>query len=573
MSSQSESLTVQQQGIYTTHTLVPIVTASSIATNDSRRPLRKRSTHTLTRAEEGQGQSYPEPIARRRTTVASQQSLQGGVRTQSGWEAIKNALARVNWNNPFTPAKKLAPSPNISTSIRNIIFYSWFNLLLSFIPVSFTLHFAVPEQHAAIFSTSFIGIIPLAHLLSFATEEVSLRVGQAMAGLINATLGNVVELIVAIIALIHCELDIVQSSLIGSILGNLLLVLGMCFFLGGMRFSEQGFAMGAAQLNSSLLTLSVVAVLLPMLYKFSADSSGADEIQTQVQILRFSHGMALILLFGNLSLPFSFVSNAHYGAVYGGYLVFQLVSHKEVYADDSADILISTPWIRDRVSAGQCESPTVELQVFPPTPTTRVPPVAPMQCANLTSEPEETESRTGLQAIREQSEQIPTPELHIAVCLGLLVIVTVLVALVAEYLVDSINGLTESGKVSKAFVGIVLLPIAGNIAEHVSAVTSSVKDKLTLSLSIAVGSSIQIALFVIPLIVIVGWGADKPMSFLFDPMQAVCLLLAVLTVNYVVADGKSNWLEGMILIALYCIIGTLFFFYSTPTQAIALACK
>ncbi len=138
-----------------------------------------------------------------------------------------------------------------------IIKASWLNVLLVFIPVSWALHFAGTSD-TVVFVMSFLAIIPLAKLLGFGTEELSLRVGQTIGGLLNATLGNVVELIVAILALVKCELQIVQSSLLGSILSNVLLVLGMCFFAGGLRFSEQSFGDAGAQINSSLLLISVI---------------------------------------------------------------------------------------------------------------------------------------------------------------------------------------------------------------------------------------------------------------------------------------------------------------------------
>ncbi|KAJ7806833.1 Calcium/proton exchanger [Mycena leptocephala] len=417
------------------------------------------------------------------------------------------------------PADELGPIPNIRDSLWAIVKSSpVLNPLLIFIPVSWTLNFVMPNQHAAIFFTGFVAIIPLAKLLAFATDELSLRVGQALAGLINATLGNIVELIVAIVALRQCELEIVQSSLIGSILSNLLLVLGMCFFCGGIKFSEQGFAAGAAQLNSSLLTLSVVAVLLPAAYQMTQKTDGpaptAATEATQAQILKFSHGIALILLF-----------------IYVCYLVFQLGSHTGMYKDDSTDIIKSTAYKR--------QTPPIDDST------------GDIQLQNVTQEPMSIEDD-------DESEH---PQLNGWVCMGLLAVVTALVAVTAEFLVASINGLTASGMITKEFVGIILLPIVGNAAEHVSAVTVSVKDKLTLSMGVAVGSSIQIALFVIPFIVVVAWGMGKPMTLLFDPYEAICLFLAVLTVNYVVQDGKSNWLEGMILMCLYMILATLFFFY------------
>ncbi|KAK7046520.1 Calcium/proton exchanger [Favolaschia claudopus] len=427
------------------------------------------------------------------------------------------------------PAEELGPTPGVKQSLRAVLLSSFLNVFLICIPACWLLHWLAPQQYAAIFFTGFIAILPLAKLLAFATDELSLRVGQALAGLINATLGNSVELIVAIVALTKCELEIVQSSLIGSVLSNLLLVLGMCFFLGGIKFSEQGFAAGAAQLSSSLLTLSVVAVLLPAAYRMSLKENSINHSaeSSQTQILKFSHGIALILLF-----------------MYGCYLLFQLCSHAAMYQDDSADIVKSTTYNHEQKS--------------PITPSTKAPNHESVMnqdiIASETSEPEEADN----------SEH---PQLNGWVCTGLLLVVTALVALTAEFLVGSINGLTASGALTKEFVGIILLPIVGNAAEHVTAVTVARKDKLTLSMGVAVGSSIQIALFVIPLTVVVGWMIGKPMTLFFDPYEAVCLFLAVLTVNYVVQDGKSNWLEGMILMCLYAILATLFFFYPGMSSA------
>jgi len=224
------------------------------------------------------------------------------------------------------PQKPLAPPPSALQSLKAILLASWLNVLLLCIPVSWALHFALPSSNTKdtlVFVFSFLSIIPLAKLLSFATEELSLRVGQTLAGLLNATLGNAVELIVAIIALVKCELAIVQSSLVGSILSNLLLVLGMCFFAGGLKYSEQGFGASAAQLNSSLLTISVIAILLPAAFNFTANS--LTDAETQRDLLSVSHGVALILLI-----------------IYAGYLWFQLYSHTSLYNDDGGDVAKST---------------------------------------------------------------------------------------------------------------------------------------------------------------------------------------------------------------------------------------
>ncbi|KAJ7849304.1 calcium/proton exchanger [Mycena leptocephala] len=379
------------------------------------------------------------------------------------------------------------------------------NVLLVFIPISWAFNFADKDKQVLIFVFSFLAIIPLAKLLAFATDELSIRVGQTLAGLLNATLGNAVELIVAIIALTKCELSIVQSSLIGSILSNLLLVLGMCFFAGGIKFSEQGFGASATQLNSSLLTISVIAILLPNAFRFAVTPQSDPD--AGLDILKVSHGVALILLF-----------------IYGSYLFFQLYSHATLYVDGGDDFK-STKY------------PSKEKN------------------KDRTGR---TGTGTGTDLGNEDAEK---PQLSLLMTIGLLAVVTVFVAVTAEWLVDSIGGLVEGGAITKEFVGVILLPIVGNAAEHVTAVTVSVKDKLTLSLGVAAGSSIQIALFVIPFMVVLGWILGKPLTMLFDPFESIAVFLAVMTVNYVVQDGRSNWLEGMILMCLYVILGTTFFFY------------
>lgn len=427
------------------------------------------------------------------------------------------------------PEHKVGKPPGIWKELRAIALGSWINVLLVFIPVSWALHFATPDNYTLVFVFSFLAIIPLAKLLAFATDELSIRVGQTLAGLLNATLGNAVELIVAIIALVKCEIRVVQSSLLGSILSNLLLVLGMCFFAGGTRFSEQGFGISASQLNSSLLTLSVIGLLIPAAYDMVAGNNnitGYGVATEQVDILKVSHGVAVVLLF-----------------IYLAYLVFQLFSHKSLYDDTDNDGKPKTIHyagkLRKKAEAG-VQEPSTDSNL-----------------ASAIASDVETGTFESETAVEEEE----VPQLSVLVTVILLACVTVLVAITAEWLVDSINGLASTGKISKEFIGLILLPIVGNAAEHVTAVAVSVKDKLTLSLGVAVGSSIQIALFVIPFIVILGWIIGKPMTLLFDPFESIVLFLSVLTVNYVVQDGKSNWLEGMILMCLYLVIAVVFWFY------------
>ncbi|KAJ7637708.1 Sodium/calcium exchanger protein-domain-containing protein [Mycena polygramma] len=455
------------------------------------------------------------------TTRSSMRARRSGTGENEGGSTRTFNLARAA-TTLFTPEKKIAKAPSVLVSIRSIITASWLNVLLIFIPLSWAFHFAQKDNDTLIFVFSFLAIIPLAKLLAFATDELSMRVGQTLAGLLNATLGNAVELIVAIIALLKCQLGIVQSSLIGSILSNLLLVLGMCFFAGGIKYSEQGFGASATQLNSSLLTISVIAVLLPAAFRFSITTTSDPDSGND--ILKVSHGVALILLF-----------------IYGAYLFFQLYTHATMYGDESGDIVPSTKYIprekKHKAGANGVNGTSTDI-------------------ATTSTAPTDVENGS---PVEEEEEEVP--QLSVYMTIGLLAVVTVFVALTAEWLVDSIDGLTQKGGISKEFVGVILLPIVGNAAEHVTAVSVSVKDKLTLSLGVAVGSSIQIALFVIPFIVTLAWILGKPLTMLFDPFESIALFLAVLTVNYVVQDGRSNWLEGLLLMCLYIILGTSFYFY------------
>ncbi|KAI9511839.1 calcium/proton exchanger [Russula earlei] len=469
-------------------------------------------------------------------TFPSQQPMAGdkppGKLSRRPWNFFATALNAIKHNLETKPL----PAPGVRESILAIVKTSWLNVLLIFIPLSWIFHF-LHLSNTLIFVFSFLAIIPLAKLLAFATDDLSMRLGQTLAGLLNATLGNAVELIVAIIALVKCELSVVQSSLVGSILSNLLLVLGMCFFAGGTRFSEQGFGISAVQLNSSLLTLSVIAVLLPAAFHNAVQpSDGVPDPLTNAQegddILSISHGVAVILLF-----------------IYLCYLVFQLVSHKDLYKDDASTIQQTVPYRGKMARRLHTHDPESH-------PASSSPPPDHRSEAGQTGDDDEK------------------PKMGVRTTIVLLGVVTVVVAVTAEFLVDSIDGLTSTGHISKGFVGLILLPIVGNAAEHVTAVAVSVKDKLTLSLGVAVGSSIQIALFVIPFTVVLGWILNKPLTLLFDPFESIVLFLAVLTVNYVVQDGKSNWLEGMILMCLYLIVAVVFWYYPVSDPAGILAtCK
>ncbi|KKA30038.1 hypothetical protein TD95_001508 [Thielaviopsis punctulata] len=375
---------------------------------------------------------------------------------------------------------------------------SYVNFLLIAVPFGII----AGENHwesTLVFSINFFAIIPLAAVLSFATEEISMKLGETLGGLLNATFGNAVELIVSIVALRDGQIEVVQASMLGSILSNLLLVMGMCFFFGGLKNMndtnghgrEQTFASATAQTTCSMMTLSAASLVIPAALSSVLQGTSDDGEQAKA-ILTLSHYTAIILL-----------------ALYVMYLVFQLKTHKNLF-DGSVDPVTSIS---------------------------------------------DTETAISHNEIEEEEEPILSPYAAI----GVLVVTTILVSICADYLVGSIDDLVEQAHISKSFIGLILIPIVGNAAEHVTAVVVAVRDKMDLAMGVAIGSSIQIALLVTPFLVIVGWIMGQPMTLHFEMFQTVAFAFSVLVVTYTVLDGRSNYLEGAMLMGLYIIIAIAFY--------------
>ncbi|KAL2023388.1 hypothetical protein VTK56DRAFT_2745 [Thermocarpiscus australiensis] len=424
----------------------------------------------------------------------------------------------------------------VRNQIRRTLLNSWINVLLVAAPVGIAINFVPAVSRVAVFVVNFVAIVPLAGMLSFATEEIALRTGETMGGLLNATFGNAVELIVAVIALAHKEVVIVQTSLIGSILSNLLLVMGMCFFCGGLRRQEQYFNTTVAQTAASLLALAVAGVIVPTVFDIASSTPEAD-------VAKLSRGTSVILL-----------------VVYLAYLFFQLKTHSKVFSEVSQKVE-AKPFKRSLKDGAVAQG--------------FVAPAGVMGGHGLISRPSDNERLRNLLttpprknlAESEEADEGEEPQLHFAVAVATLTISTVIIAFCAEFMVDGISAVTAGGAVSAEFVGLILLPLVGNAAEHATAVTVAIKDKMDLAIGVAIGSSMQVALFIIPLLVIIGWGMGMDsMSLSFDPFQVAVLFVAVLLVNYLIADGKSHWLEGMLLMCLYCIIAVCSWWYPTVPE-------
>jgi Ca2+:H+ antiporter len=644
-------------------------------------------------------------------------------------------------------------------TFKLILFDSWVNILLVFVPIGIAVKIAGLSP-VIVFAMNAIAIIPLAGMLAFATESVASKLGDTIGALMNVTFGNAVELIIFIIALVKNEITIVQASLLGSILANLLLILGMSFLIGGLRFREQIYNSTVTQMSACLLSLAVISLILPTAFH----ESFSDKNVADAAVLQVSRGCSVILLL-----------------VYALYLVFQLKSHAYMYestpqhiideeshpgvlaeilnsssssdssstdsdtsssssgsnrtakrirrvlhrargrrssasskdkpnfvaspatsiaipdsaegtaspspeaprsiaenmeldaivSGDEADLEgegglrmqqknvqfpgLDVPGKKERrrqqrksrnapsnpelgpdshrdfspgaeaSSSKESESIAAQIQsapdpsgsnieqtkkrllnmqaisatlrpVIPRAFTTAQTTTAANTAANAGSPapaPITPRPKTGLRRTNSLPDRLNTiqqvqsaPSMpfpsgayplvrhhttvsqvsidsnevvdkrHISrtAAIILLLVSTGLVAICAEFMVGSIDYLVSNSPLSEAFVGLILLPIVGNAAEHVTAVTVAAKNKMDLAIGVAVGSSIQIALFVTPLIVILGWCMDRDMTLYFNLFETVCLFASAFIVNFLVLDGRSNYLEGALLMAAYILI-------------------
>ena len=355
------------------------------------------------------------------------------------------------------------------------------NILLFALPITLYFNY-VDQNHSMAFFSSLIAIMPLAFLMGRATEEIALRTTESLGGLLNATFGNAAELIIAVLLILEASrvadpetqsffIHLVQASLIGSILGNLLLVMGLAFVWGGIHHSEQKYSETQVSSNGSLLLLSMIVLVIPTVFHSSVGGEGGDS-----RVLDLSHIAAAILLL-----------------VYGLFLLFQFRTHVHLFATDGSHH----------------------------------------------EEPEMTQRDSII----------------------LLIVATVLVSWMAEILVHSVESAAEDFGLPHLFIGVILLPLFGNAAEHFTAVTVAGKDKMDLSFAISMGSSTQIAVFIAPLMVIIAWALGVPLTFEFGTLETVSAFLAVLIVNSIAADGKSNWLEGAMLLSSYGVLAAAFLFH------------
>jgi Ca2+:H+ antiporter len=352
-----------------------------------------------------------------------------------------------------TPTRTLSLKPSLD----------W---LLVLVPLAIVFE-VVGGPDLAIFLAAAGAIIPLAGLIGRSTEQLALHVGPRLGGLINATFGNVTELIISIFLIVENRIEIVKASLTGSILGNLLLVLGVSFLLGGLKHEEQEFNARSASVHATSLALAVAGLLMPALFALGEHRS---LIEREV----VSGTVAAVLI-----------------GLYIAALAFTLITHEHLFRTPKASE--EPTWSRGKA-------------------------------------------------------------------IGVLLVATAFVALMSEFLVGSLDPAIESLGLSEGFVGLIVIPIIGNAAEHSSAVLFALRNKVDVTLEIAIGSSTQIALFVAPALVFISLLVGHPMTFVFTTFEVAAVAVSTFLVFMISADGRSNWLEGAQLVGAYGIVAISFYF-------------
>ncbi len=342
--------------------------------------------------------------------------------------------------------------------------------LLVFVPVAIGLEFFSPESHTLIFVAACLAIVPLAGWLGEATEQLCNYTGSGVSTLLNVTFGNAAELILAGMALQKGLYPVVKASLTGSILGNVLLVLGAAALAGGFRHREQSFNVTAARAQSTLLTLSSIALIMPAAFHLLAGPSG------RVGEDNLSIVISLVLL-----------------VAYAAHLLFSLYTHKQLFSGERGGTAHNA-WSLQR---------------------------------------------------------------SVLVLAG----ATGLIAWISEILTGSVEPAATALGMSRIFLGVIIVAVVGNAAEHSTAVMLALHNRMEMSLGIAMGSSLQIALFVAPVLVIAShFVGPRPMDLVFTPAEVVSVFVAVLITGQIASDGKTNWLEGVQLLVVYVILAMVFYF-------------
>ncbi|CAJ2670736.1 vacuolar cation/proton exchanger 3-like isoform X2 [Trifolium pratense] len=374
---------------------------------------------------------------------------------------------------------------NVLVNIQEVILGTKLSILFPAIPAAIIAHY-LGLGESWVFILSLLGLTPLAERVSFLTEQIAVYTGPTVGGLLNATCGNITEVIIAIFALQSNQIAVVKYSLLGSILSNLLLVLGTSLLCGGIANigDEQKYDRRQADMNSLMLLLALLCHLLPLLFTYTA----ASPELTAEPSLYLSRAASIVML-----------------GAYFVYLIFQLWTHRQLFeAEEEGE--------------GEGENNSAE-----------------------------EEAVIGFWS-----------------AFAWLAGMTVFIALLSEYVVDTIQDASDSWGLSVSFLSIILLPIVGNAAEHAGAIIFAFKNKLDITLGVALGSATQIAMFAVPLCVLVAWIMGVKMDLNFNLLETGSLALAIIVTGFTLQDGTSHYMKGLVLLLCYLVIGACFFVQRTP---------
>lgn len=396
------------------------------------------------------------------------------------------------------PEKSTTPSTDVSRNVRfrifrmflvniqEVVFGTKLSVLLPVIPLAFVAQ-CYDIGGPWIFALSLIGLTPLAERVSFLTEQIAYFTGPTVGGLLNATCGNATELIIALFALHQRKIHVLKYSLLGSIISNLLLVLGSSLLCGGIANlnKEQRFDRKQVDANSSLLLLGLLCQILPLLVRYGVNESA--ELASS-SVLELSRASSIVLLLA-----------------YAACLFFQLKIHRRFF--------------------------------------------------------EQNQEESSEEEITEEEAVIGFYSAFVW-----LITLTVIIAILSEYVVDTIEVASDTWGISVRFISIILLPIVGNAAEHAGSIIFAFKNKLDISLGVAIGSASQISTFLLPLCVIVAWIMGIPLSMDFGVVETGCLAFSILLTVLTLQDGSSHYLKGLMLVLAYVVIGACFFVQNVPSD-------
>ncbi|KAH8699196.1 putative vacuolar calcium ion transporter [Talaromyces proteolyticus] len=368
--------------------------------------------------------------------------------------------------------------------IKVVWFQSIVNWFLFLVPVALVAS-TNDWDTSSVFVLNFLAILALSSVLSFATDELAKSTGQTLGALVNATFGNALEMIVGITAVRQGEIRIVQSSMVGSILSGILLILGCTFFFGCYNKEDQKFNADVIGVMISLMVVSCATLIIPSAL---GTMTPWKRPELDDSILSLSRATAIVLII-----------------FYLVYLYFQLRSHADIFDDSNTD-------------PDQTLDNEVQLSLWPSS--------------------------------------------------IILLLATLGVTFCSDALVDSVDGIVETWHISRAFIGLIIVPIVGNAGEFTAAVSAARAGKMGLGVSLIVSATLQISLFVTPFLVICGWIIGKPMSLYFNTFETVVLSFSVIVVNCLVREGQANYLEGILLMGTYVIVGIAFYVHPQDSEVL-----